>query len=110
MSDALFVFSTCANRNEAQKIARTIVEERLAACVQLLGPIESVYWWQGSVEKSEEVLLLFKTTQAQYPTLEKRVAELHSYDTPEIVAVPFASASQKYLAWLQATLQTAPWQ
>lgn len=105
MSDALIVFSSCANREEARKIASTIVEERFAACVQLLGPMESVYRWQGAVESSEEILMLFKTTQEQFPGLEKRVAELHSYDTPEIIAVPVVGVAGKYLAWLRETLQ-----
>lgn len=108
MSDAVIVFSTCANRDEARKIARAIVEERLAACVQLLGPIQSVYRWQGAVDESEETLLLFKTTQARFPPLEKRIAELHSYDTPEIIAVPVVSGSEKYLAWLHDTLAPQP--
>ena len=106
MSGALIVFSTCPNRDEARKIASAIVEERLAACVQLLGPIESVYRWQGSVEQSEEILLLFKTTESQFPALEKRVTELHSYDTPEILAVPAVSAAEKYLVWLREMVQT----
>jgi periplasmic divalent cation tolerance protein len=100
MSDALIVFSTCANRKEALAIARAIVEERLAACVQLLPPIHSVYRWRGAVEQSKEILMLFKTTLAQFSALEKRIAELHSYDTPEILAVPVAAGAEKYLAWL----------
>jgi periplasmic divalent cation tolerance protein len=100
MSDALIVFSTCANREEALAIARAIVEERLAACVQLLPPIHSVYRWRGAVEQSKEILMLFKTTLAQFSALEKRIAELHSYDTPEILAVPVAAGAEKYLAWL----------
>lgn len=107
MSDAVVVFSTCANRKEAQKIARAIVEDRLAACVQLLPPIQSIYRWQGNVEQSREVLMLFKTTAAQFPALEKRIAELHSYDTPEIIAVPVVAGAEKYLAWLRGAGQSA---
>ena len=101
MFDALIVFSTCATREEAERIARAVVEERLAACVQVLPPIQSIYRWQGAVEQSEEILMLFKTTSAQFPALEKRIAELHSYDTPEIVAVPVAAGAEKYLNWLR---------
>jgi periplasmic divalent cation tolerance protein len=103
MSDAVIVFSTCANRKEARTIARAIVEERLAACVQLLPPIQSVYRWRGAVQESKEILLLFKTTLAQFAALERRISELHGYETPEILAVPVTAGAEKYLAWLRDT-------
>jgi periplasmic divalent cation tolerance protein len=101
MRDAAIVFSTSANMAEARKIARSVVESRLAACVQLVPGITSVYRWEGSMQEGEEVLLLFKTTEERLPELKKRITELHSYDTPEFVAVPVCSALDKYLAWLQ---------
>ncbi len=107
MSNAVVVLSTCANRKEAQKIARAAIEDRLAACVQLLPPIHSIYRWQGAVEQSREILLLFKTTAAQFPALEKRITELHSYDTPEIIALPVVAGAGKYLAWVEEATRTA---
>ena len=102
MTDALILLCTCSSREEATRLATTLVEERLAACVNILAtPIQSVYRWQGAVEQAEEYLLLMKTTQARSAELEKRVAALHSYDTPEIIALPIVGGSEKYLAWLR---------
>lgn len=102
MRDAAVVFSTCATLDEARRIAGAIVEARLAACVQVLPGLQSVYRWQGAVEHAQEVLMLFKTTEDCLPGLKKRVADLHSYDTPEFVVVPVCGGSEKYLAWLRA--------
>jgi periplasmic divalent cation tolerance protein len=107
MSDAVIVFSTCANRKEAQRIARKVVEESLAACVQLLPPMQSIYRWQGAIEQSKEVLMLFKTTLTNFSKLEQRITELHSYDTPEIIAIPAVAGAEKYLTWLRDAVQNA---
>jgi periplasmic divalent cation tolerance protein len=101
MSEALMVFCTCEDRVEARRIASHLVEERLAACVNILAGVESVYRWEGTVSKAEEVQLLIKTVRDRYPALQRRITELHSYDTPEIVAVAIADGSEKYLRWLQ---------
>lgn len=95
------VFCTCEDRVEARRIASHLVEERLAACVNILAGVESVYRWEGTVSKAEEVQLLIKTVRDRYPALQRRITELHSYDTPEIVAVAIADGSEKYLRWLQ---------
>lgn len=100
MSDAIVVFMTSANSDEARRIATELVERRLAACVQILPEIESIYRWNGEVQRETELLLLAKTTAAQFDDLERAVRELHSYDTPEIVAVPLAHISEPYRAWL----------
>ena len=100
MSEALIVFSTCPNLEEARKIGRATVEEGLAACVQVLPQIQSIYRWQGVVEESCEALLLFKTTAELFGGLERRIAQLHSYDTPEVLAVPVSAGAARYLAWL----------
>lgn len=100
MSDAIVVFMTSANSDEARRIATELVERRLAACVQILPEIESIYRWNGEVQRETELLLLAKTTAAQFDDLERAVRELHSYDTPEIVAVPMAHVSEPYRAWL----------
>lgn len=101
MTDGIIVLSTCSNREEAERIALALVEARLAACVNVLPGIESVYRWEGKVETAREVLLIIKTTEQRLPELRDRIATLHSYEVPEIVAFPIAAGSEKYLAWLR---------
>ena len=103
-NDAIVVFLTAANGEEATRLAEMLVGAHLAACVQILPEIESVYRWQGKIERNSEVLLLAKTTRGNFDELEREVRALHSYDTPEIVAVPILTGSAPYLEWLnQAT-------
>ncbi|MFJ3912078.1 divalent-cation tolerance protein CutA [Streptomyces vinaceus] len=87
---------------EAAALARTAVEERLAACAQVTGPVTSVYRWQEALETSQEWQVLFKTTEAAYPALEARLTAGHPYDTPEIIATPVVRGSERYLAWVAA--------
>jgi periplasmic divalent cation tolerance protein len=102
--DAIVVFLTAANGEEATRLADMLVGAHLAACVQILPEIESVYRWQGNIERSSEVLLLAKTTRGKFDELEREVRALHSYETPEIIAVPVLIGSGPYLEWLiQAT-------
>lgn len=101
--DAIVVFMTAANGEEAARLADMLVGANLAACVQILPEMESVYRWQGKIERQAEILLLAKTTQGKFAELEREVRALHSYDTPEIVAVPITAASLPYLNWLKAT-------
>jgi len=98
--DAIIVFMTAANGEEATRLADMLVGAHLAACVQILPEMESVYRWQGKVERQAEVLLLAKTTRGKFDELEREVRALHSYDTPEIVAVPIVTGSAPYLEWL----------
>ena len=91
---------TAASEEEAAAIADMLVEARLAACVQILPQINSIYRWQGKVERASEVLLLAKTELKKFAKLEERVRAIHSYDTPEIVAVPAVAISSPYLEWL----------
>ena len=100
MSDAIVVFMTAPAADEARRIANELVERQLAACVQILPEIESVYRWNGEVQRDKEILILAKTTAAQFAALERAVREIHSYDTPEIVAVSMAQVSEPYRAWL----------
>jgi periplasmic divalent cation tolerance protein len=96
------VLVTCANHIQAKLIARSVVEKRLAACVNILRiPIESHYRWKGRVEKARELLLLLKTRAGKLSKLEKEVKRLHSYDTPEFIALPIVACSESYLAWLE---------
>lgn len=101
MTDKVVVLVTCANTKQAKRIARTAVEARLAACVNVLGaPIESVYRWKGKVEQAREVLVLMKTSRKKLAALRALVKHLHSYEVPEFIAVPIAAGSKAYLSWL----------
>ncbi len=100
MDGALVVFSTFGSAGEARSVCHTLVEERLAACANLL-PGASIYHWQGRVEEAAETLAILKTTRAQYPRLEERLRALHSYELPEIVALPVEAGLAGYLAWVQ---------
>src|SRR5689334_12463748 len=99
-TDAIVVFMTAANGEEATRLAEMLVGAHLAACVQILPEMESVYRWQGKIERQSEILLLAKTTREKFAELEREVCALHSYDTPEIIAVPVAIGSGPYLQWL----------
>lgn len=98
--EAIVVVMTAASREEAARLADMLVGARLAACVQILPEIESIYRWQGAVERAAEVLLLVKTVRSRFTELEREVRALHSYETPEIVALPIIESSAQYLAWL----------
>ena len=100
-ADAIVVLITAPNREEAIRLADMLVGAHLAACVQLLPEMESVYRWEGKIERQPEILLLIKTTRARFDELEREVRALHSYDTPEIVALPIVAGSEPYLRWLR---------
>ena len=94
------VFSTAGSQEEARRIGQELVERRLAACVNVLGPIESIYRWQGKVEAAGEFLLLIKTTAERFPELRDALVALHSYEVPECIAIDVTDGSAPYLAWL----------
>jgi periplasmic divalent cation tolerance protein len=100
MRDFIVVFVTVGSAGEGDRLAQALVEERLAACVNRLPGIRSVYRWEGKVEQSAEELLIIKTRQALFAALEKRVRELHGYAVPEIIALPVIAGSEPYLKWL----------
>jgi periplasmic divalent cation tolerance protein len=101
MTDKIVVLVTCGSRREARKIARALVERRLAACVNEIGaPVRSVYRWKGKVETAEEFLLVIKSTKRRFAALRAAVLELHGYDVPEIVALPVVEGSRAYLDWV----------
>ncbi len=104
--EPVMVLMTAGSRDEAVRLAEMLVGSRLAACVQILPEMESVYWWQGSVERAPEHLLLAKTTLDNFATLEREVRALHSYDTPEIIALPLTASSAPYLEWLISTAKS----
>jgi periplasmic divalent cation tolerance protein len=105
-TEAIVVFMTAASSEEAARLAERLVESRLAACVQILPEVESVYRWQGQVERQKEILLIAKTTSSKFEQLEREVRGIHSYDTPEIVAVPLTAGSGPYLRWLKACVDS----
>lgn len=101
MSDKKIVLTTAGSREEAKKIAHALVELRLAACVNILGPIHSVYRWQGQVESAAEHLLLIKTTASLFDAVAAAIRELHSYDLPECIQLPIEAGSAEYLKWIE---------
>ena len=101
-SNAIIVFMTASNGEEAARLADMLVGAHLAACVQIFPEIESVYRWEGKIERAPEILLLAKTTRSKFEEIEREVRALHSYDTPEIIAVDVVAGSAPYLEWLSA--------
>ena len=102
MKEISVVLVTAGNEEEAAKIGRTLVEEKLAACANIVPRIRSIYRWKGEVHDEAESLLLIKTPTALFPALQARVRELHSYEVPEITAFPLANGLPEYLAWVAA--------
>ena len=101
MTEARVVLTTTGNRDEAEKIATALVESGLAACVNIVGPIRSIYRWEGKVENAEEFLLLVKTWGAAYEDVEAKIRELHSYELPECIALRVEKGSEEYLEWVE---------
>ncbi|MCS7306097.1 MAG: divalent-cation tolerance protein CutA [Thermoguttaceae bacterium] len=99
-SEYIQVLTSIDSAEKAAVIAQTLLEKRLAACVQILGPIQSHYWWQGQREQSQEWLCLAKTRQELYPAVESAIRAVHPYQTPEILATPILAGLAEYLAWL----------
>lgn len=100
MTDAIVVLVTAPSADEAARLARAVVEERLAACGNVLPQLRSIYRWQGAVHDEPEAMLILKTTVAQFEKLRARVVELHPYETPEVLALPVAAGHAPYLAWI----------
>lgn len=101
MNEAVVIFCACRDVEEARRIARDLVESRLAACVNLLPLVESIYRWQNQIETAQEALLVIKTMRDRFPDLQQRIIQLHSYETPEIIAVSVEAGLEKYLAWIR---------
>jgi len=100
VSQFVFVLITSPGPRVARVLAKAALTERLVACANLIPRIESHYWWQGKIESSAEVLVIFKTTKAKLKALEKLIVEKHPYDTPEFIVVPITAGNKRYLAWL----------
>ncbi len=104
-SEFIQVFTITETEQDAQKIARALVEKRLAGCVQIIGPIKSIYWWKENIETAEEWLCIIKTKKRLFEKLEKSIREIHPYETPEILAIPITKASEDYLNWLDSEVK-----
>jgi len=107
MTDYIQVVTTTARQEDAQTIARTLVEDRLAACVQVLGPVSSTYRWKGQIETSQEWQCWAKSRRELYERIEQAIRRLHPYEVPEILAVEILAGSRSYLAWLDEALKSA---
>jgi len=102
MAEYIQVLVSIDSEERAHALQRLLLEERAAACVQVLGPISSAYWWQGQIEEAQEWLCLAKTCRRAYERLESLIKDNHPYETPEIVALPILVGNEKYLAWIEA--------
>jgi uncharacterized protein involved in tolerance to divalent cations len=106
LTDKFVVLVTCSTPAEAQRIARAVVNARLAACVNILpGAVQSIYRWKGKVESARERLLLIKTSRKRLAKLQAAVERLHSYDVPEFIAIPIVAGSSAYLSWIEESLR-----
>jgi len=104
MTDKVLVLTTAGSEAEAQKIANQLVERRLAACVNIVPRIQSVYRWEGKVETAEEFLLIIKTTKTRIQDVQAAIRELHSYDLPECVVISMEGGSSEYLKWIEESV------
>jgi len=107
MTDKVVVLVTAASKRECRKIARHLVEEKLAACVNITQPIESIYHWEGKIADDLEYQLLIKSTRDLFPEVKAAVSKLHSYHTPEIICLPIVDGSRNYLQWLSDSVKPA---
>jgi periplasmic divalent cation tolerance protein len=108
MTDKIVVLSTCGSPEEAQRLARALVEKRLAACVSVIPGVRSVYHWKDAIEEEEEVLLVIKTSRPLLEDLRSEIERLHSYEVPEVIAMQVVDGSERYLAWLDRELAHKP--
>lgn len=104
MRDYIQVVTTTETKDDARRVARALVESRLAACVQILGPIVSTYWWKGEIAEAEEYMCVVKTRQDLFTSVEAAIKTVHPYDVPEILSMPVGASSQTYLDWLNGEL------
>lgn len=105
MENYIQVITTVDDKEDAQRLARAIVEKRLAACVQIIGPVSSVYWWEDNIVEEPEHICLIKSRENLYPELEQLIMEEHSYEIPEILVVPVLKGSDGYFSWMEKELK-----
>ncbi len=104
MTDKIVVLTACDSEEQAERIARRLVEQRLAACVNILPGARSVYRWKGKIENSTELVLIIKSRRDLFTALRAEIAKIHSYDVPEVIALPIVDGSEAYLGWLDREL------
>lgn len=104
MTDKIVILSTCGSPEEGLRIARALVEARLAACVNIVPAAASVYRWQGRLQESSEAILMIKSSRGLFERLQKELAKLHSYEVPEVLALPVLGGSENYLNWIEGEL------
>lgn len=104
MTDKIVVFSTCGSQEEAERLARRLVEEHLAACVNVISPVRSFYRWKGAIEDATEWLLAIKTSRELFDRVRATLESAHSYELPEVLALPVVEGSPGYLAWMEGEL------
>ena len=100
MEEFIQVVTTVENRKDAAEIAKRLLESRLSSCVQIIGPLKSMYWWEGKIDSAKESLLVIKTKASSLPNIVKLVREMHSNTVPEIIAMPIVGGNQEYLDWI----------
>jgi periplasmic divalent cation tolerance protein len=105
MGESIVVLVTCGSEEEATKIANSLVEERIAACVSIISPVRSIYRWEGKIWDEKEWVLIIKTQKKRFEDLEKKVKSLHSYSVPEIIGLPIVEGNPAYLKWLEEMTQ-----
>ncbi len=108
MTDKVVVLVTCGSNEEAERIARALVEARLAACVNILGPVRSIYRWEGKLNDDQEVLLLIKTSRSLFDQVRHAVEKAHSYEVPEVICLPIIDGAPNYLDWLTDSVGEPP--
>ena len=101
----IIVFMTASTKEEAAKIVRALLEERLIACANIMDPVSSFFWWQEKIEEEKEALVIMKSHEILFKKLSQRVTELHSYEVPELLALPIVNGSPSYLDWMKACLE-----
>jgi len=104
-TDFRVVLITCGSREEAEKISKVLVEEKLAACVNILSGVKSYFWWEGKVDEADEHLLIIKTSVEKIERLIEKVKELHSYSVPEIISLPILEGNTEYLKWIEKSIK-----
>jgi periplasmic divalent cation tolerance protein len=104
MTNKIVVFSTCSSQEEAERLARALLEQHLAACVNVLSPVRSFYWWKGAIEDAAEWLLVIKTSRDLFERVRAALESSHSYELPEVLAIPVVAGSPNYLAWMEGEL------
>ena len=101
----ILVLVTTSSRDEAEKIAHSLLKEKLIACANIFGPVSSLFWWESKIDAAEEYLIFMKSEERLFEEITKRVRQLHSYEVPEIIALPIINGSSSYLEWLKSSLK-----